>query len=158
MQKKINIEITFNKRSLYALITITTLIIICVGVYAFNTSNPAVLGHTINEIECDNNFCAIDEKIGIGTTNPETKLDVYGNIKANQLITGDISLYYKSPINGNCKNACKTHSGIDTDSGVCIKSWYKEISYNNLEPWISESCDSKENPLFRKCLCAGIIS
>jgi len=55
MEKKINIEIIFNKRIVYTLTTIIILIILGVGVYAW--ANPSIkVGHSFIELEpCSEN-------------------------------------------------------------------------------------------------------
>jgi len=58
---------------------------------AYNSSKP-VAGHSWSEMQCTSDVCITDGKIGMGTDNPQNKLEVTGNIKANGNIyfTGNI--------------------------------------------------------------------
>lgn len=73
-------------------------------VNAYTSSKPAN-GHSWEEMECTEGLCVTNNRVGIGTDNPTTKLDVSGSIKATGNInaTGDIcngSGYCLSQING----------------------------------------------------------
>ncbi len=45
------INVSFSNRALYTLIAAAVIIIVGIGVYAYGTSNPAVFGHSADEIE-----------------------------------------------------------------------------------------------------------
>jgi hypothetical protein len=63
---------------------------------AYNTNNPAVMGHSWGEMVCDNNLCLSGGKVGIGTGSPSAKLDLAGgrpiqldSSEGNIIINGD---------------------------------------------------------------------
>lgn len=58
---------------------------------AYNSSKP-VAGHSWSEMQCTSDLCINGGKVGMGTDNPQNKLEVTGNIKANGNIyfTGSI--------------------------------------------------------------------
>ena len=71
MKKRVEIS----NRLLYTLITLGILIIIAVGIYAYNSGlEPSVMGHTWDEMICDDNLCINNGKVGIGTTNPTAEV------------------------------------------------------------------------------------
>jgi len=47
-------------------------------VCAYNSGNPAVMGHTWDEMQCDEHFCVntTTGSVGIGTSNPEANLHI----------------------------------------------------------------------------------
>jgi hypothetical protein len=60
------------------LTAILVFVLSLVGIYAFaQQHNP---GHTWNQMDCDTKMC-VGNNVGIGTTAPEAKLDVQGQIK-----------------------------------------------------------------------------
>jgi hypothetical protein len=52
MKKKAveKVELNFSNKTFYSILAVIVLIIAGVGVYAFGTTNPSVLGHTLGEI------------------------------------------------------------------------------------------------------------
>lgn len=93
---KLNIKINFSNRWLYTFILLGIFLIIGIGVYAVAPTTPqdvgtATFGHTISEIGCTTDFCATGGKVGIGTTNPLSKLSVGGYGNVNWGIYGNVS-------------------------------------------------------------------
>lgn len=92
--KNKNFELKFNlsNRAIYTLITLGIIALLCVGVYAIagEVPNP---GHSINQIECNEDFCVNDGKLGIGTEDPSSKLNVIGDalIDGNLIVEGEIN-------------------------------------------------------------------
>jgi hypothetical protein len=56
-------------------------------VKAYSATKPAN-GHSWTEMECTSDLCIINDKVGIGTDNPATKLDVSGNLSITGTMTG----------------------------------------------------------------------
>ena len=116
-------NLKFSKKLIYSFIVMAVLVISIVGVYAYNTSNPSVFGHSAGEVEVTiNNVTttlqqAIDNKtiggagweqsgtivyynggnVGIGTSSPSQKLHVSGNILATYIY--GTAFYYSSDRN-----------------------------------------------------------
>jgi len=116
MKKGINFNINFTNRFIYTFVAFVFILIIGIGVFAFGTSDPSTFGHSADEfappVGCLVNqvlqwdgvnwicagfssglWTAIGSNlyynlgnIGIGTTTPQEKLDVIGNIKASGTI------------------------------------------------------------------------
>jgi len=55
-------------------------------VMAYGGTTPSAMGHTWGEMVCDSTLCAnsVNGNVGIGTSNPQSKLDVRGVIKVNE--------------------------------------------------------------------------
>ena len=81
MKFTINIE----KRFAYVVIGVLIVVLGALIVYSYNTGPASFVGHTWDEVICDNNLCVDtnSNNVGIGTANPQEKLDINGNVKAN---------------------------------------------------------------------------
>ena len=117
-------NLKFSKKLIYSFIVMAVLVISIVGVYAYNTSNPSVFGHSAGEVEVTiNNVTttlqqAIDNRtiggagweqsgtivyynggnVGIGSATPSQKLYVAGNMQATGAVYGG-AFYYSSDRN-----------------------------------------------------------
>ncbi len=87
------IEVNLNKKFLVFSLLIGLILIGFVGVYAYNSipANPAVFGHSIDEMDWSKMIKAnvsINGRMGIGTSNPGTNLDVNGSMLVNSALIG----------------------------------------------------------------------
>lgn len=97
-----------------------------VGAVAVGTPNP---GHPLSEIECSADSLCIDttnNKIGIGTNIPETKLDVKGTVTADNFCTPSGECF-SLPISTSSSCNCPTGATCNTLSSggltYCVIKW-----------------------------------
>ena len=79
--------INFSNKTFYTLVTICVLVFGGFAVYAYGTSSPLVLGHSVGELDLSPIIIS-GENVGIGMS-PSEKLQVNGNVLAT-------AFYYSS--------------------------------------------------------------
>jgi len=82
--KRVNFNINFSNRLIYSFMAFGIFVLLAVGVVAFGTSNPNTFGHSAGELDLSggvNGNAIFNGSVGIGTNNPQVKLDVNGEIK-----------------------------------------------------------------------------
>ncbi len=129
MEKKI--EVNIPNKVFYSLITIVALIIFGAGVYAYGTSNPAVLGHTISEITPPTNCNGYLKYTSTGWscgTPSGTPITCTGTNKGLQW-TG--TSWYCATYSSSTTTTCGWTGWDETcASGYTEETWPQDISLN----------------------------
>jgi len=84
MKKNLNIQINFTNKFVYAFITLSIFILIGAIVFAFGTSTPSTFGHSAGELDLSSGVSGnaiFNDNVGIGTSTPQVKLDVNGEVR-----------------------------------------------------------------------------
>jgi hypothetical protein len=77
MKKEVIKEKSFNNRLLYTFILLGIVFSLTLGVNAFGTSTPSTFGHSVGELDFTGGFNVPSGNVGIGTTSPSSKLEIY---------------------------------------------------------------------------------
>jgi len=79
-----NIQINFTNKFVYTFITLVIFILAVVIVFAFGTSTPSTFGHSAGELDLSSGVSGnaiFNDDVGIGTSTPQVKLDVNGEVR-----------------------------------------------------------------------------
>ena len=136
------IEINIEKKHLFVFIALSVLIIGIFFVIAYGGNNPSVVGHSIGELNLSPIY-VVNDKVGIGTSNPQAKLDVEGDIN----VKGDIS------IPGLKRNDCYwTNWGCGEI--ICNESLF--VAGVNFSKYRSRGCDNSFDEPYRRLFCCKL--
>ncbi len=106
-------KISFDVERKYAY-AVVGLLVLFGGVFAVNAfggTNPAIMGHSVGEIDFTGGFNVPSGDVGIGVPVPTQKLDVNGNVKASgySQANGGMRASKYCDLNGhNCRSATST--------------------------------------------------
>ena len=120
MKRGLNIQINFTNRAIYTFVAFIFILIIGVGVYAFGTSTPSTFGHSGSELDLSsgvNGNAIFNDNVGIGTSNPQVKLDVNGEVRI-----GNTGIACTSNIEGS-----KRYNSVDKVMEYCDGISWKAI-------------------------------
>ena len=119
MKRGLNIQINFTNRFLYTFVAFIFILIIGVGVFAFGTFTPSTFGHSASELDLSSGVSGnaiFNDNVGIGTSTPQVKLDVNGEIRI-----GNTGVDCTSNIEGS-----KRYNSVDKVMEYCDgTSWQK---------------------------------
>ena len=79
-----SIQINFTNRAIYTFITLAVFILAGAIVFAFGTFTPSTSGHSAGELDLSSGVSGnaiFNDNVGIGTSNPQVKLDVNGEVR-----------------------------------------------------------------------------
>jgi len=144
MKKRFNVNIS--NRFAYSLITVLLVLLIGVSVYAFGTSNPSSFGHSAKELDFSGGVegnVVFNGSVGIGTNNPQVKLDVAEDFKI-----GNTGLSCDSNIEGSLRynsidNIMEFCDGISWKgfSPSCTPGIQNYSNYGNYELSVLSACE-----------------
>ena len=112
MKRGLNIQINFTNRAIYTFITLVVLILAGAIVYAFGTSTPSTFGHSAGELDLSSGVSGnaiFNDNVGIGTSTPQVKLDVNGEVRI-----GNTGIACTSNIEGS-----KRYNSVDKIMEYC---------------------------------------
>ena len=99
------IVINLSNKTLYTFLAILGLALLSVGLYAYETANPATFGHSASEIEIDDTLCnritghncGYDNTAG-AETDPTVPANIKDGISWNEKMINTLDGQEKSPI------------------------------------------------------------
>jgi len=115
------IEVNIEKKHFFMILSGILVLIAVFAVQAFtdgNGGNPAVMGHSVDEIDWNNII--------------PTNIAVNGTVSSNSMVTGGISAAGQVSVSSLCFNGANCQSGWPASGGVHVGSSYTIGPYSDI--------------------------
>ncbi len=168
----VSLKIELGKKNITWVVLLVAVLVVGV-VYAYGTSNPAVMGHSAGEIEVDNAFCNKITGHNCGTDTDDQKLSIVGQ-KLSLTDGGSVSLpggFFSSVITKTCSSSGQYYAscsaicptGTTLIGGGCRvdnRWWNIQGNYPSGNSWVCQGHEDYGSVVYNKniygyALCAS---